>query len=534
MTVDMEQSDEEFYLDINNLLYEICDFLKKASNNLTSADKSQAQNLIDKCKKQLIVLAKNKTNSAPDYVVMSSDVTPPPPPPLLPKKFIGAVKSTETVSKSEPSHDYSNTDTLQSSQVSVENSESACPYNDLPAKNVEKAEKDGELMFHKKLFIFDHSKKIYAVIQNSWLLLYGSKSSSKPFYALHLRYYDAEKDKADLNELEDSRKETFTLKIKKKAPFKVFHTLNKDKIFNFTAESSKERRQWVCSIKKEHSVAVASDYLGVESTPNQDDLDNGENIYDVVNICHQDNVPKKEEKVAGPALPLKPRILEPPRSSRSSVSSEMEIYDELVIKKPTSESDVSDNEDYCELDQFLVNRGKGVIANGTGNTNTQPVVTNKIEKKPETPPPLPRLRKPVVEKEEEIEEENTYEEFYVTPTTMIAETPKVNISSSVMKITRNTIKSEIMSSNFETFSRNSKIETFQASPSKDPPQASFQLKSDEVPVIPIENKTDQNKSELPMVLLKPTKENEESDTKVRKKKTPSIAIQKRQKMLFKQ
>lgn len=237
--------------------------------------------------------------------------------------------------------------------------------------------------------------------------------------------------------------------------------------------------------------------------------------------------------MVGPALPLKPRALAPP-STRSSASSDMEIYD--VIKKPSAESDVSENEDYCELDQFVVTRRKDVAVNGTGNS-TQSSVATKIEKKTDTPPPLPRIRKPVVEKEVESDEENTYEEFYVTPTKLIPEPPQVNINSSVMRITRNTLKSDILSSNFETFSRNSKIETFQASPSKDPPQTPFEIKSDEVPVIPMEsreNDTEENKSELPMVLLKSTKENEGNDTKAKKKKVPSISIQKRQKMLFKQ
>lgn len=90
--------------------------------------------------------------------------------------------------------------------------------------------------------IFDHSRKIYAAIHNSWLLLYWSSSSSKPFYVLHLRYYDAQQNEADINESGDSRNETFTLITKKKASFKLFHTINKDKTFNVSLFSHRQAK----------------------------------------------------------------------------------------------------------------------------------------------------------------------------------------------------------------------------------------------------------------------------------------------------
>ncbi|XP_030746208.1 uncharacterized protein LOC115875022 isoform X2 [Sitophilus oryzae] len=516
----MEDINEQIYADIKSLLEDICVFLQNKCGNFSSADKAIAGSIIEKCTKQLSKLTENR----PDYVVMSSgtSVDYPSNPPLLPKtakipkKINTELHKEGTVSTNEELNDYTNTNNVPHLL------EERCSFSDLPAKDASQEIKCGTLIFQRRIFSFlPRSTEVFGSIHNSWLLIYWSSKDSKPFCTLNLKKYEAHQDEYENNsheaELEERNLKT---NKSKRNYFKVVDSSLPEKHYQFVAKSHKDMLQWVYTINSVNGKKTIKDREDCNSN-NEDDT---ENIYAEVIIQSESKTPvllpksKASEDTDRPPLPDKPANLKPKTdlkhsniSCSSSDTSETNGLTEENLSSSKRLSDTSDNKDYIELD----------VVKSTIFIEKEALSHVKVED--ECDRENIEFRKSSTEVKLDVEHDDSqYEEFFVASVTP----PKKSLKGNVMKIVRSISNKTVPSNNFETFSRNSKIETFQASPSKETVIDISSLTTKPTALI-IDSVGNNHKNkvkkeaELPMVLRSALLGDEINSTK---KKSPTVHI----------
>ncbi|KAL3290285.1 hypothetical protein HHI36_023630, partial [Cryptolaemus montrouzieri] len=154
----MSEEVELVYLSLNQLLNDICKFLKEGVNNdaLTPKARREADILIRRSTVQLKKIT-SLTNQ-----LESKEVSPE----RTEVKSSNSKKEIRISSKSSPPN----------------------PYQDTPAKSIPQPEKYGYIEWRTKfIFGLDRMKKIYAVVYRDWLLIYGHEKDSKPSYSFSLQ-----------------------------------------------------------------------------------------------------------------------------------------------------------------------------------------------------------------------------------------------------------------------------------------------------------------------------------------------------------
>ncbi|XP_066247014.1 uncharacterized protein [Euwallacea similis] len=506
--------------EIDLLLKEIYEYLKRrkvGSAELSPKDRKLAEELIERSKKHLqqIIMITSKeetydaigeTNSSElhnnikspseteSYVDMSknNDI-----PPALPEK--NPVLITQ----------------LRVKPIPITTEPTSCPYKELPAKYVSPEAKNGTLSLRRKMFsIFDRSSTVFGAIHENWLLIYRSVKDTKPFRALDLKEYEAKEDYYD-SSMSDGSKEF--RKNKATSSFTVFSTNYEDKsYYSFAAATYKDMTQWVAKINKSHDQAMSagknsrnSDYEIVDN-PNISDDNKGENIYNEIDSLNSQVLMNKRPP---PNLPLKST------TEIEKIVDEDDMYQEVscIDAKSDLKSENSFNSEpkkdqtYDEL-ASIEDKVKGLESKSNiRKIEKENIETTPLDFTPKWVTPIKNTRKDTISNEH---------------------SPTSGLHNSIVQIHRQK-HSPSQTRGMETFSRNSKLETFQANFIKESPQNDFHFIEPNInepfAISSIETqqgnkkKKKQGENEKPMVLLKDNIMEEESSSK-KLKKSPVIPV----------
>ncbi|XP_060515929.1 uncharacterized protein LOC132695595 isoform X2 [Cylas formicarius] len=324
----MGENIKQIYLNLNNLLEDICKFLSgEKLNFLSPAEKEVANTLISRSKRQLQEISKivPKLNEE-DYVDMT--------------KNYSAANDTDSHSAN------SNVDKppIPEKRIVPENK---CPYTALKAENVSHEVKCGNLWMRKKLILnIEVLKKVFASIHDNWLLVYSSNVDSKPLCFYDLKYYKAREESVDRN----SR--IFEL-IDSQCPEK--------KVCQFSTKAYKDMIQWVYKINGCYNGEEPSkddeSYDIIE--PNLDlPGDEEENIYNEPEmVCHRQPSCQTIVNTTKPPLPgRKPTNNVPPPPSPDSVHSEVSYHEVIEIKPKERMLEVKDDTEQSYYEPEIVSK----------------------------------------------------------------------------------------------------------------------------------------------------------------------------------
>ncbi|XP_066152865.1 uncharacterized protein [Euwallacea fornicatus] len=505
--------------EIDSLLEEIHKYLKRrkpGSAKLSPKDRKLAEELIGRSKRhlqQMITIANREetydaigeTNSGElhntkspseteSYVDMSknNDI-----PPALPEKNPALV--TQPRAKFLPTAP----------------EPTSCPYKELPAKHVSPDAKNGSLSLRRKMFsIFDRSSTVFGAIHENWLLVYHSVKDTKPFRALDLKEYEAKEDCYDTFTNDGSKE---FKRNKAASSFTVFSTNYEDKsYYSFVAATYKDMTQWVTKINKSHDQAMSagknshnSDYEIVDD-PNISDDNKGENIYNEIDSVNSQVVINDRPP---PNLPLKST------TEVEEIVEECDMYQEvscagakLDLKSERSfDSEPDADQTYDELATIQDEVEELKSQSNIGKIEEENIETTLVDPAPKWSTPVKNTRKDTIANER---------------------SPTSSLHNSIVQIRRQNC-SPPQTRGMETFSRNSKLETFQANSIKESLQCDFHFMepsmNEPFAITSIETqqgskkKKKQGENEKPMVLLKDNIMEEETSSK-KLKKSPVIPV----------
>ncbi|CAH0562467.1 unnamed protein product [Brassicogethes aeneus] len=324
-------SDQEIYMTISKLLEDICSFLDESKlTALSPNDRKFANDLLKRSKVQLQEISK-KT----DYVDMD--------PAKENKTYKPANKNVYV-----PPPDNTPVEPEDFYNVIEVNDPDACPFLSMPAKDTSFQSKHGYISYKKKVFVrFEKLKRIFAVIQDQWFLIYNTEKDLKPTSHLNLKEYAA--------------------KECAKNKFELISTKGETKIYYFIALTYKDMLQWVTKINECHDSSMR------KKVDDDDDDDNtyikvGQKLppskipqykpYKSQNLperyTHQvlppippsstfkpDGTPGKAKKILPPKPPARNDSIKPPVLPKLPTK-QLDI-DKEVCNNDDDESDESDN-----------------------------------------------------------------------------------------------------------------------------------------------------------------------------------------------
>ncbi|KAJ8930859.1 hypothetical protein NQ314_016278 [Rhamnusium bicolor] len=221
----METDIKKMYLNLNELLEDICKFLSSEKlGTLSPKDKKLADSLINRSKVQLQEISKiQQLSSNEAYVDMGN-------------KKVLVIEEEEGKNNIYSSVDDNNADT----ETTLIEEGTVYPYKDLSAKDASQEVKWGYISMKRKFLLgFEKMKRIYATIHNQWLIIYFSDKDVKPICTFDLKNYEAKEADSD-----------------RSTNFELMCTSPDRKIYYFMALTRKDMLQWVAHINRCHDTVV--------------------------------------------------------------------------------------------------------------------------------------------------------------------------------------------------------------------------------------------------------------------------------------
>ncbi|KAF5300211.1 hypothetical protein FQA39_LY11245 [Lamprigera yunnana] len=220
------------YMEIDKLLNDICKFLNEEIQGgcISANGRIVASTLIERSKTQLQTIALNLNSSdsiLESYVDMQAYKVPP------------------DEDYPEPHEVYSDVSLIYEPTILTINTEQQlpCPFTNLPAYEVTEG-KTGFLYRKEKILFFEQQKKVFAAIHNSWFLIYLNEMSLKPCQTFDLSQCEVRPSNTNPKDMK-RRDESFDL-----------IPSNDTKIHQFTAQTTKDMRQWVAALKQQMELLV--------------------------------------------------------------------------------------------------------------------------------------------------------------------------------------------------------------------------------------------------------------------------------------
>ncbi|CAH1153720.1 unnamed protein product [Phaedon cochleariae] len=330
---------KQMYVDLNELLEDICQFLSEDKlKKLSPKDQNLAESLINRSKIQLQEIAKIQSNE--EYMVMDKKV----------------IKMDEDKITNSVDDDFN-----RNNAAVMVMEEMKYAYVDLPAKEASKEIKYGFIFMKRKFLLgFEKMKRVYASMHNGWLLIYFTERDTKPICNFNLRNYEAKECDGD------------------KTDFQLISTMQGKETHHFLAQTPKDVRQWVTQINKCHDHAIMKfkmkafekQYLASEYNIQYDGVsdDEADSIYEELKTDPKSEKSNKTLIVSTDIFAMKPPL--PGRSSTNDKSNKKTIkviHSQPVVKTlPVHDSSDEDLGSYHEIemekdvkDQYLSNTTRG-------------------------------------------------------------------------------------------------------------------------------------------------------------------------------